>query len=179
MQQQEPRAIHDVQRKRLYSAESCVSEGLRWVSLTAAQCYLDGLLASPWWQRHFPSVRCVVLFNQERKYALAHKGVHGGAIQLPRWALNQLTLVHKLAHIANPPETIGHGPVFAGIYLLLVQHCMEAHIAGQLAHHFSAHHVQVQAYEGPRHHWFIVHCRGGARPRIAARVRSVITAICP
>ena len=120
MQREARRHIRDFQRKRLYEAERGVPEGLVWASLLEAQSYLDRLLASPWWQMHFPSVRCVVLFAQEGKYAVAHKGVHGGAIQLPHWALNQLTLVHELAHLASPPETIGHGPAFAGIYLLLV-----------------------------------------------------------
>jgi putative metallohydrolase (TIGR04338 family) len=179
MQRQEARAIRDFQRTRLYRAERLVSEGLRWDNLTAAQFYLDRLLASPWWQMYFPSVRCVVLFHREGTYALAHKGVHGGAIQLPHWALNQRTLVHELAHIASPPETIGHGPIFAAIDLLLVQHCMGAHVAWELARHFSAHHVQVHAYEGPRHHWFLLGCRGGVRQRIAARVPSVTTARCP
>jgi putative metallohydrolase (TIGR04338 family) len=173
MYRREPSDIRDGQRQRLYDAERAISEGLVWDSLVAAQQYVDESLASPWWQMHFPSVRCVVLFNREGTYAQAHKGVHGGAIQLPSWALNQLTLVHELAHLASPPETIGHGPAFAGIYLLLVQHCMEAHVAWQLECHFSARRVQVQAYEGPRHHWFILRRMGVARQRIAARLLSV------
>lgn len=83
MSRREPRDIRDGQRQRLYDAERGISEGRVWDSLVAAQAYLDGLLASPWWQMHFPSVRCVVLFDQEGRYARAHKGVHGGAIQLP------------------------------------------------------------------------------------------------
>jgi hypothetical protein len=69
--------IRDFQRKRLYDAENRVSEGPVRDSLVAAQQCVDRLLASPWWRRHFPSVRCVVLF-QQRGNALAHKGVHGG-----------------------------------------------------------------------------------------------------
>jgi putative metallohydrolase (TIGR04338 family) len=173
MQNKARRHIRDFQRKRLYDAERGVPEGLVWDSLPEAQSYLDGLLVSPWWQMHFPSVRCVVLFAQERKYAVAHKSVHGGTIQLPHWALNQLTLVHELAHLASPPGTIGHDPVFAGIYLLLVQYGMDAHVAWQWECHFSARRVQVQAYEGPRHHWFILRRMGVARQRIAARLLSV------
>ena len=145
----------------------------------AAQPSLDGLLASPRWQMHFPSVRCVVLFDQGRQYALAHKGVHGGAIQLPRSARTQLTLLHELAHLASLPATVGHGPAFAGIYLMLVQHCMEKRIAVQLERHFSAHRVHVQAYEGPRHHFFVLTRRAVACQDRAARERPAPGTSCP
>jgi hypothetical protein len=64
MQRKDQRRVRDVQRQRLYDAEHRVSEGRVWDSLVAAQAYLDALLVSPWWQVHFPSVRCVVLFDQ-------------------------------------------------------------------------------------------------------------------
>jgi hypothetical protein len=105
MQRKEPRDSRDFQRKRLYAAENRVSEGRLWDSLVAAQQYVDGLLTSPWRQRHFPSVRCVVLFDRRIKYAQAPKGVHGGAIQFPRRAHTQLTLLHELAHLASPAST--------------------------------------------------------------------------
>jgi putative metallohydrolase (TIGR04338 family) len=171
MQRKEPRDSRDVQRQRLYNAENRVPEGLRWDSLLAAQQYVDGLLASPWWHRHFPSVRCVVLFDHGGQYALAHKGVHGGAIQFPRGARTPLTLMHELAHLASPPRTICHGPVYAGIYLRLVQHCMGERVAVQLAHQFAAHRVHVHAYEGPRHHFFVLTRRAVARQDRAARGR--------
>ena len=179
MQRKEPRGNRDVQRQRLYDAEHRISEGRVWDSLVAAQSYLDGLLASPWWQMHFPSVRCVVLFDQGGQYARAHKGVHGGAIQLPRWARTELTLFHELAHLASPPATADHGPAFAGIYLMLVQHCMEERIAVQLERRFAAHRVHVHAYEEPRHHFFVVTRRAVAGQDRAARVRLVTTANCP
>src|SRR5918996_5967434 len=146
MQRKEPGDTRDVQRTRLYEAENCVSEGLVWDSLMAAQQYVDELFTSPWWQRQFPSVRCVVLFDQGAKYARAHKGVHGGAIQFPAWARTQLTLLHELAHLASPTGTVGHGPVYAGIYLLLVQQGMGEPVAAQLASHFAARRVRVQPY---------------------------------
>jgi hypothetical protein len=176
MQRREPWDIRDVQRKRLYDAENRVSEGRVWNSLVAAQTYLDGLLASPWWQMHFPSVRCVVLFDRGGKYPLAHKGVHGGAIEFPRGSRTQLTLLHELAHLASPPTTVGHSPAFAGIYLMLVQHCMPEPVALQLEYHFSARRVRVQAYEGPRHHYFVPRRRGVARQAIAARVHPATSA---
>jgi hypothetical protein len=179
MQRKEPRDSRDVQRQRLYGAENRVSEGIRWDSLVAAQQYVDGLLASPWWQMHFPSVRSVVLFDPGGKYALAHKGVHGGAIEFPRWARTQLTLFHELAHLASPAATIGHGPVYAGIYLLLVQHGMPERVAARLEHHFSARRVRVQAYEGPRHHYFVPRRRGVVRQDRAARVRPATPTRCP
>ena len=176
MYRREPRDLRDVQRTRLYDAENRVSEGLVWDSLAGAQSYLDELLTSSWWQRHFPSVRCVVLFDQGAKYALAHKGVHGGAIQFPAWARTQLTLLHELAHLASPTGTVGHGPVFAGIYLLLVQHGMGEPVAAQLASHFAARRVRVQPYEGPHHHDLLRRRRGVAHQGIAARVHSTPTA---
>jgi hypothetical protein len=170
MKARERTSTRDVQRKRLYDAEDEVPEGLVWDSLVAAQAYLDGLLASPWWPMHFPSVRCVVLFDGDHgQLAQGHKGVHGGAIQLPRWAWTQRMLLHELTHIASPPATVGHGPAFAGIYLLLVQHWMGEHVAAQLAYAFHAHRVQVQRYVGPRHHYFTLQRRGVARWRLAAR----------
>jgi hypothetical protein len=87
---------------------------------------------------HFPSVRSVVLFDDEGKYALGHKWGHGGAIQFPRRARTQPTLLHEFAHLASPPAALGNGPVYAGIYLLLVQHCMPERVTAQLASHFSA-----------------------------------------
>ena len=179
MPRKEPRDTRDVQRTRLYEAENCLSEGLVWDSLMAAQQYVDELLASSWWQRQFPSVRCVVLFDQGAKYARAHKGVHGGAIQFPHRARTQLTLLHELAHLASPTGTIGHGPVYAGIYLLLVRHAMGEPIAAQLASHFSVCRVRVQPYEAPRHYSLVPRRRGMAHRGIAARVPSVPPAIRP
>jgi hypothetical protein len=68
-------------------------------------------------------------------------------------------------------QTVGHGPAFAGIYLMLVQHCMEERIAVQLERRFSAHRVHVQAYERPCHHFFVLSRRAVARQDRAARVR--------
>jgi hypothetical protein len=85
MQRKEPRRVSDVQRQRLYDAENHVSKGRVRDSRLAAQPYVDELVPSPWWPVHFPSVRCVLLFDRRGEYAQAHKGVHGGAIQLPRW----------------------------------------------------------------------------------------------
>jgi hypothetical protein len=106
-------------------------------------------------------------------YALTHKGVHGGAIQLPRWARTPLTLMHELAHLASPPPAVGHGPVYACIYLLLVQHCMGERLASQLARHFSARRVRVQAYAGLRHHFLVLRRRAVARQGMAARMHSM------
>jgi putative metallohydrolase (TIGR04338 family) len=170
MQRKEPRDRRDFQRQRLYNAENRVSDGPRWDSLLAAQAYVDELLTSPWWHRHFPSVRCVVLFDHGGKDALAHKGGHGGAIRLPYWARTPLTLMHELAHIASPRTTVGHDPVYAGIYLLLVQHCLGERVASLLARHFAARRVRVQPYEGPRQHFYRPRRRGVARQGIAARV---------
>jgi putative metallohydrolase (TIGR04338 family) len=174
MYRKERRDIRDVQRQRLYDAERCISEGLVWDSLMAAQQYVDELLASPWWQRHFPSVRCVVLFDRGGKYAQAHKAVHGGAIQFPPWARTQLTLLHELAHVASPPTAVGDGPVFAGIYFLLVRHCLGEPVAARLTSHFAARRVRVQPYDGPHHHFFRPRRRGVAHQGIAARVPSAL-----
>jgi hypothetical protein len=179
MQRREPGDIRDFQRKRLYAAENRVSEGLRWDSLAAAQSYLDGLLASPWWQMYFPSVRCVVLFDRGGTYAVAHKGVHGGAIEFPRRARTPLTLFHELAHLACPPGAVGHGPVFAGIYLLLVQHGRGEHVAARMASQFAAGRVRVQPYQGPCHHYLTPRRRGVALRSLAARLHPATTTTCP
>jgi hypothetical protein len=63
--------------------------------------------------------------------------------------------------------------------LLLVQHCMGERVAGQLARHFSARRVRVQAYDGPRHHYPVPRRWGTARQGIAAHVPLVTTANCP
>jgi hypothetical protein len=179
MQRREPRDIRDFQRQRLYAAERRVSEGGSWDSLVAAQHALDGLLPSPWWQMHFPSVRSVVLFDRGGTYPVAHKGVHGDAIEFPRGARTPLTLFHELAHLASPPPTIGHGPVYAGIYLMLVQHGRGECVAARLASHFAECHVRVHPYAGPRHHWFTPRRRGVARQGLAARLQPATTATRP
>jgi hypothetical protein len=175
MQRPEPRHVRDVQRQRLYDAENHVSEGRVWDSLAAAQPYVDGLPASPWWQMHFPSVRSLVPFDPGGRYALAHKGVHGGAIQLPRWARTELTRMHELAHLASPPAAVGRGPAFAGIARLRGRHGLGERVAAQLARHFSASRVRVQAFEVPRHHWSVPRRRGVARQDRAARMHPAPT----
>lgn len=77
------------------------------------------------------------------------------------------------------PATVGHGPAFAGIYLMLVQHCMQERVAFQLEHLFSARRVRVQPYEGPRHHYFVLRRRGVARQDRAARVHSATSTKLP
>jgi hypothetical protein len=175
MQRPEPRHVRDVQRQRLYDAENHVSEGRVWDSLAAAQPYVDGLPASPWWQMHFPSVRSLVPFDPGGRYALAHKGVHGGAIQLPRWARTELTRRHARAHRASPPATVGHGPAFAGISRLRGRHGPGAQVAAQLARHFSVGRVRVQASEGPCRHHCVLRRRGVARRDKAARAHPAPT----
>jgi putative metallohydrolase (TIGR04338 family) len=155
MHRQARKKIRDSQRKQVYDAERDMLVGCVWDSIVGAQDYVNRLLATPWWQQYFPSVRYVVILDGgPRRYSDGDKSVDAGVIRLSSLMRNQLTILHELAHIARPAATAGHGPEFAGIYLFLVRRCMGNGVAARLACNFDEHRVKVQDYTGPRHYYF-------------------------
>jgi hypothetical protein len=65
----------------------------------------------------------------------------------------RLTILHELAHLAQPFLSAPHGAEFAGIYLALVRQYLGPRRERPLVAAFARHGVRVQLFDGtPRHH---------------------------
>jgi putative metallohydrolase (TIGR04338 family) len=147
----------DSQRQRLYDAEASINPGHGFASLATVQAYVDRILATAWWQTCFPTVQRVVIDpGSRRKWAGAWKTKEGGTIYLPPGTQGPLSVLHELAHLAQPRRSAFHGPEFAGIYLALVRNRMGWRKERSLAAAFKRHRVRVQALlRTSGHHYYL------------------------
>lgn len=140
------RRPRDSQRSRVYAAERGVPQGAKFKGFAECRAYVDGIVASGWWREKFPHVPTVeVKDGRGRRHA-------GGSAQhrfvtLPRWARNELIVLHELAHVVDAPNNPGHGPEFARLYLEFVREWRGESAAARLEASFEAHGVKVTADE--------------------------------
>ena len=94
-------------------------------------------------------------------------------IAMPRWSRTRLVIIHELAHTCQhrsryPYEDAAHGPVFARIYLDLVEEFLGREVSSELALAFRKCKVRVWPP-----HWAkgrfaeaVAACRNGRKPRL-------------
>lgn len=131
--------MRDSQKYRLYNAESAVSWGKRFRTVDEAQEYLERCCAHRWLLEKYgcepllqKGAPRLVPVPQRRRWATARYITW--EIRFPagaRWALEQLCLLHELAHLLNRGHTpdpakrgAAHDRAFCRVYLDLVQHYM-------------------------------------------------------
>lgn len=162
----------DSQRQRLYDAEQMVrvqlelaAKGaqratvlnstitipleLRFGSLESVQSYLQQVQQTDWYRRLFPRATSLVTVRKRKGDGKAHyEG--GGVIAMhdvpygkPGWALREIVALHELAHHVARGD--GHGPVFAGTFLRLVQEAMGWETALLLTSAYADHGVKWSA----------------------------------
>ena len=111
-----PERPRDSQRARLYRAEGQVDPGRRLPTVERMQAWVDALVATDWFAARW-SVRTYEVrpgFGHRRATADEH-----GVLQMPKWARNELVLLHEIAHCLTPWTFASHGPEYAGVLLAL------------------------------------------------------------
>lgn len=123
-----PNRIHDTQRERVYAAERLVGEEPIFESLTAVQAWIDGIVASDWWQKRFPKIKKIVALDGRGR----NNGVGGrltghpeiGYVRLPKATRYRLYILHEMAHVAQPQWSACHGKEFCRVFMALVRRWM-------------------------------------------------------
>lgn len=142
--------MRDSQKYRLYNAESEVSWGKRFRTVDEAQQYLERCCEHRWLLEKYRCEQLVkigaprlVAVPQRRRWATARAS--SWEIRIParaQWALDQLCLLHELAHLLvrgmlrtpgdSPDMGPAHGRGYCRLYLDLVRHYMGPEQARQL-----------------------------------------------
>lgn len=114
-----------VAQAAMYSAEKVLHlQGRAWARLSDVQVYVDSLIDTDWFFENFPEVMTVSLSRCRSRWSLAGALCEGGGdIFIGAGGMTQPVILHELAHLCTP-ETVGHGPQFAQVYLKLVRHEM-------------------------------------------------------
>lgn len=108
--------MRDNQRARVYNAESCIPFGKKYESVGECQAYVDELLRLPqvrYYWNGYSSIRV----HDGRGGRRARAG--WGKVFLPKWARNESTILHEVAHVLSP-SGVKHGPEFCRNMIRLV-----------------------------------------------------------
>lgn len=112
----------DSQRSKVYEAE--VLCGRRFDTVAEMQDYCDRLTRSAWWKRRWPSCQKVRIHSGAGNRRATCQNSLCPVIKMPRWARNEATLLHEMAHAAcyaeHRLEVAAHGPEFCAILLDLI-----------------------------------------------------------
>jgi putative metallohydrolase (TIGR04338 family) len=111
----------DSQRSRLYRAEGEVDAGRRLPTVERMQAWVDGLVATDWFVARWGERSFEVRPGFGHRRATADEN---GVLQMPKWARNELVLLHEVAHCLTPPAFASHGPEYAGVLLTLARRGM-------------------------------------------------------
>lgn len=126
----------DNQRSKVYAAENRAKKRLRekgrfqavqFESVQEVEQYVNRILRSQWWKKNCQGwlIREVrVKDGRGTTNASAHRSRYGCYINIPRWARNELVVLHELAHIACSNEHAPHGREFSRMFLSMVKRWM-------------------------------------------------------
>jgi putative metallohydrolase (TIGR04338 family) len=118
------------QQLAVYAAEDAALAGLGRVfpNVTAAQRYVDGLVAGDWWASRWPQVDRVAV-GRSRSRRFAGYALTGITPEVRLSSLSEAVVLHELAHTVAGGD---HGPAFVEALLALVRHQMGFHAYGAL-----------------------------------------------
>ena len=118
------------QQLAVYAAEDAALTGLGRVfpNLTAAQGYVDELVAGDWWASRWPQVDRVVV-GRSRSRRFAGYTLSGVTPEVRLSSLREAVVLHELSHTVAGGD---HGPAFVDALLALVRHQMGFHAYGAL-----------------------------------------------
>jgi len=137
----------DYQRKRLYDAEDAAfGETKYWKKCqfkTLTQCkeFAKVVVDTRYWKR-LCGWRTIKLKNG-RVYA--YYDGEDRTITLPKWARNELIIIHEMAHYLTDKtqeDSVGHGSHFCGHYLSLVDELFGTDYSMSLVYQFEEHRVK-------------------------------------
>lgn len=138
----------DTKRRKVYTAEDKALADMRQAGLVEHEPLsqakmkrrLKQVTSSKWARKHHPQLNLAVLISFDRN-TWASGGYRGVRFPPSGWLLNELTLLHELAHTIRS-RTYGdhlvasHGWEWASVYVGLVQRFMGRDCAGMLKARF-------------------------------------------
>lgn len=135
-----PDSVRDFQRSRVYRSEAQALGHLPQLTFSTVahvQAYLDDLVGSPWFRRHWRRVDVTVKDGRGSRRARTDGR---GWIALPRAMRHEWVVLHELAHCLAADK---HGPVFCACYLELVGRQLGAEAQAALRDAFQEHRVKL------------------------------------
>lgn len=112
----------DTQRQRVYDGQVHCPMGLPLPTVPGLQTYVDGLLASRWFQARWGRWGRIEVRSGAGRRSACAEGRH--TIKMPLWSRHERVTLHEVAHCLTPSRYASHGPEFAGVMLALVRHQM-------------------------------------------------------
>ena len=157
----------DSQRSKLYKSEWEASSSYEkelsvFQSMSECQNYVDKILKSKWFRKHWPEVEeiyvnpgkgCVRanasrtvcekrLYTKEGRIKEKKKYVVG-EIKLPKWAREDWIILHEVCHVVTCySKYAAHGREYASNYLKLVQHFIGKEYSDELKRAFKRNRVK-------------------------------------
>lgn len=160
----------DNQRKRLYDAEDKIRTEKPWASMAECQEFVDRLESSRWFLARWRPLRPQLRDGRGYRIATAFSVLN--VIQLPKWAREPIVILHEYAHLLTDRSAVGwshgldghlgsecfaaHGPEFAGVFVVLVEHVMGPETAMALRDSFRRHRVRTSRVAVPSARYEIV-----------------------
>lgn len=157
-------SVRDVQRQKVYDAQGVVCshqsavakrllaktvKSTGSVSIAACQEYVDHLTTSAPFQRRYGRMQIPVTHK-----VYGDATWDGGDISLPPWSRTEYVILHEVAHavvarcfprdVRRGPLGASHGPLFAAVYLDLVQMRCGAAAAKALREAYSTNRVKYR-----------------------------------
>lgn len=122
------------------------TDAITIANVAQAQEYLDSVLADRFFVERWPRVaKLPIQVRGSKRYEWAGAAIDTNKIFCPVWALNDISLIHELAHFCTPKrEKEDHGPIFCGVHLALIKRYKGASLARQLRYAYKAYLVDVQ-----------------------------------
>lgn len=133
---------------KVYEAERVLYSGpfaTRFTDVVEAQAFLDRVLASKAFSSRFPgTAKRDIRIRPSQRYEWAGASPDDNKIRVPIWAMNDITLLHELAHFCQGREKEDHGKVFCGAYLFLVKRYISPDLARRLRLCYQAYDVEFR-----------------------------------
>lgn len=131
----------------VYEAERVLyfnADATRFSSIEEAQAYLDYVKSTKFFTARWPgAAKRDISVRESKRYEWAGSYVDKNKIMLPVWAMNDLVLLHELAHFCKTNFSAeDHDAAFCGAYLSLVRHFVSPAQAKSLAYSFKAYGVE-------------------------------------
>lgn len=116
----------DSQRSKVYRAERELPEGNYFPQITELQNYVDRIVLSRWFEKHYPSINAILVKDgRGRCSACGYNNRAFGYIKMPKWSRREIFILHEIAHVVTPEQYANHGREFVKNYIALIERWMK------------------------------------------------------
>ena len=91
----------------------------QFISVSDAQGFVDGILASRWWKKRSPITEVRLSYAVAPKWSQSWIRDGIGFVDITGGWLNEAWITHEMAHLLAPKT--GHGPEFFAAYMEMVR----------------------------------------------------------